>query len=181
MCVAYIGDATVSNWSAKYLQDGLHSSEQMTTVPYNAYMAVMLLGRLLGDSRVQHWGSARTVRVGAVVCAAGFALTALAPTPWVAVVAFAVVGLGISVIVPQVFAAGGRLFPQQSDAAVARLNIFNYVGFLVGSPLVGGLAGGMGYRAAMAVPMVLVLGILLVAPSFGAEAVPAAEPDTVSA
>ncbi|MFC5906978.1 MFS transporter [Streptacidiphilus monticola] len=181
MCVAYIGDATVSNWSAKYLQDGLHSSEQMTTVPYNAYMAVMLLGRLLGDSRVQHWGSARTVRVGAVVCATGFALTALAPTPWVAVVAFAVVGLGISVIVPQVFAAGGRLFPQQSDAAVARLNIFNYVGFLVGSPLVGGLAGGMGYRAAMAVPMVLVLGILLVAPSFGAEAVPAAEPDTVSA
>ncbi|MPY64946.1 MFS transporter, partial [Streptomyces spongiae] len=38
MTFAYIGDSTVSNWSAKYLQDVLGSSEQMATVPYNVYM-----------------------------------------------------------------------------------------------------------------------------------------------
>jgi hypothetical protein len=63
---------------------------------------------------------------------------------------------------------------------VARLNIFNYVGFLVGSPLVGALAGGLSYRIAMLVPMVLVLTILLVAKSFGAPAVVPAEADTVA-
>jgi MFS family permease len=180
MCVAYIGDATVSNWSAKYLQDGLHSSHQTSTLAYWAYMAVMLVGRLLGDSRIQRWGSVRTVQVGAVVCAAGFLLVSVSPGPWSAVVAFGLVGLGISVIVPQVFAAGGRLFPGASDAAVARLNIFNYVGFLVGSPLVGALAGGLSYRIAMLVPMALMLTILLVVQSFGARAVPAVEPDTVA-
>ncbi|MEY9939228.1 MFS transporter [Streptacidiphilus sp. MAP5-3] len=182
MCAAYIGDATVSNWAAKYLQEGLHSSEQMTTVPYNAYMVVMLVGRLLGDARVQSWGSVRTVRLGAAVCAVGFLLVSLSPTSWVAVAAFAVVGLGISVIVPQVFAAGGRLFPKDSDAAVARINIFNYVGFLVGAPLVGGLAGAMGYRIAMLVPMVLILSVFLVSRSFGAGAVTGAEAgaDTVT-
>ena len=170
MTVAYIGDATVSNWSAKDLLDGLHSSHQTSTIPYNAYMAVMLLGRLLGDGRVQRWGSVRTVQIGAVVCALGFLLVAVAPGPWTAIVAFGLVGLGISVVVPQVFAAGGRLFPGASDAAVARLNIFNYVGFLVGSPLVGAIAGGLNYRIAMLVPMLLVLLILLVAKSFGAHA-----------
>ncbi|MDX5578459.1 MFS transporter, partial [Streptomyces sp. ID01-9D] len=38
MTFAYIGDSTVSNWSAKYLQDVLGSSEQLATVPYNVYM-----------------------------------------------------------------------------------------------------------------------------------------------
>ena len=180
MCVAYIADATVSNWSAKYMQDLLHSSARMHSMPYAAYMVVMLLGRLFGDGRVQRWGSVRTVQLGAVVCAVGFLLVALAPGDWTAVVAFAVVGLGISVVVPQVFAAGGRLFPGASDAAVARLNIFNYVGFLVGSPLVGALAGGLSYRIAMLVPMVLVLAILAVSKAFGAPAVVPAEADTVA-
>jgi len=168
MAVTYIGDSTVSNWSAEYLQSGLHSSDQLSTVPYNAYMVVMLVARVLGDGRVRRFGAVRVVAAGAVVCAAGFLLVVAAPGAWFAVLGFAVVGLGISVIVPQVFAAGGRRFPAGSDAAVARLNIFNYVGFLVGSPLVGGLAGATGYRAAMAVPMVLLLAVLLVARSFGA-------------
>ncbi|NNN38244.1 MFS transporter, partial [Streptomyces sp. S3(2020)] len=49
MTFAYIGDSTVSNWSAKYLQDVLGSSEQMATVPYNVYMITTLIGRGLGD------------------------------------------------------------------------------------------------------------------------------------
>jgi predicted MFS family arabinose efflux permease len=181
MCVAYIADATVSNWSAKYMQDLMHTSKQMYAIPYAAYMVVMLLGRLLGDGRVQRWGSVRTVRLGAVVCAVGFALVAAAPEQWTAVVAFAVVGLGVSVVVPQVFAAGGRLFPGASDAAVARLNIFNYVGFLVGSPLVGAIAVGTDYRWAMLVPMVMVLAILGVSKAFGAAATQPVAVDTVAA
>ena len=153
----------------------------MYAIPYAAYMVVMLLGRLLGDGRVQRWGSVRTVRLGAVVCAVGFALVAAAPEQWTAVVAFAVVGLGVSVVVPQVFAAGGRLFPGASDAAVARLNIFNYVGFLVGSPLVGAIAVGTDYRWAMLVPMVMVLAILGVSKAFGAAATQPVAVDTVAA
>ena len=49
MTFAYIGDSTVSNWSAKYLDDVLGSSEQMATVPYNVYMVTTLIGRGLGD------------------------------------------------------------------------------------------------------------------------------------
>jgi predicted MFS family arabinose efflux permease len=69
--------------------------------------------------------------------------------------------------VPQTFAAAGRLFPGASDTAIARLNIFNYVGFLVGSPLVGALGDAWSYRGAMLVPMVLVLVTLVYARSFG--------------
>ncbi|WUE32492.1 MFS transporter [Streptomyces sp. NBC_00498] len=166
MSFAYIGDSTVSNWSAKYLQDVLGSSEQMSTVPYNVYMVMTLVGRSVGDVGVRRFGAVAVVRFGAVVAAAGFGVVALAPGEWVGILGFTLLGLGLCVIVPQTFAAAGRLFPKASDAAVARLNIFNYVGFLVGSPLVGAIGDAWSYRGAMLVPMALVLMTLVYAPSF---------------
>jgi MFS family permease len=169
MCFAYIGDSTVSNWSAKYLQDVLGSSDQMSTVPYNVYMVTTLLGRSIGDFGVRRFGAAAVVRAGAVVAAVGFAVVAAAPGAWVGMLGFTLLGLGLCVLVPQTFAAAGRLFPGASDAAVARLNIFNYVGFLIGSPLVGALGDLWSYRGAMLVPMVLVLVTLVYARSFETE------------
>ncbi|MFF2571476.1 MFS transporter [Streptomyces sp. NPDC058084] len=169
MTFAYIGDSTVSNWSAKYLQDVLHSSEELATVPYNAYMVTTLLGRSVGDFGVRRFGAVLVVRCGAVLAALGFAVVAVAQGPWVGMAGFTVLGLGLSVIVPQTFAAAGRLFPGASDAAVARLNVFNYVGFLVGSPLVGALGDAWSYRGAMLVPMLLVLVTVVYATSFGAQ------------
>ncbi|WP_151485194.1 MFS transporter [Streptomyces albicerus] len=166
MAVAYIGDSTVSNWSAKYLQDVLGSSEQLATVPYNVYMVTTLLGRAVGDLGVRRFGAVAVVRAGALVAAVGFAVVAAAPGAWVGMLGFTLLGFGLCVIVPQTFAAAGRLFPGAADAAIARLNIFNYVGFLVGSPLVGALGDAWSYRGAMLVPMVLVLVTLVYARSF---------------
>lgn len=167
MAFAYIGDSTVSNWSAKYLQDVLGSSEQMATVPYNLYMVTTLLGRSVGDFGVRRFGAVAVVRGGSVLAAAGFGMVAAAPGAWSGMLGFTMLGLGLCVIVPQTFAAAGRLFPGASDVAVARLNVFNYVGFLVGSPLVGVLGDAWSYRGAMLVPMTLVLATLVYARSFG--------------
>ncbi|MFF4970204.1 MFS transporter [Streptomyces sp. NPDC001037] len=169
MTFAYIGDSTVSNWSAKYLKDVLGSSEQLATVPYNVYMVTTLAGRAIGDFGVRRFGAAAVVRLGALVAAGGFAVVAVAPDAWLGMLGFTLLGLGLCVLVPQTFAAAGRLFPGASDAAVARLNIFNYVGFLVGSPLVGALGDAWSYRGAMLVPMALVLVTLVYARSFAAQ------------
>ncbi|MEU0375118.1 MFS transporter [Streptomyces sp. NPDC006283] len=187
MTFAYIGDSTVSNWSAKYLQDVLRSSEELATVPYNAYMVTTLIGRAVGDLGVRRFGAVAVVRGGAVLAAAGFGVVAVAPGAWIGILGFTLLGLGLCVLVPQTFAAAGRHAEQshaehshagdkdagesdstgRSDAAVARLNVFNYVGFLIGSPLVGALGDAWSYRWAMLVPMVLVLVTLVYARSFG--------------
>ncbi|MDQ0811964.1 putative MFS family arabinose efflux permease [Streptomyces sp. B3I7] len=175
MTFAYIGDSTVSNWSAKYLQDVLGGSEQLATVPYNVYMVTTLVGRSLGDWGVRRLGAATVVRLGAVVAAVGFAVVAVAPGAWVGMLGFTLLGLGLCVLVPGTFAAAGRRAFEQggaeaSDTAIARLNVFNYVGFLVGSPLVGALGDAWSYRGAMCVPMVLVLATLAYARSFAPRA-----------
>ncbi|GAA2230004.1 MFS transporter [Streptomyces nogalater] len=174
MTFTYIGDSTVSNWSAKYLKDVLGGSEQLATVPYNVYMVTTLAGRAVGDLGVRRFGAVTVVRLGALVAAGGFAVVALAPGAWVGMLGFTLVGLGLCALVPQTFAAAGRHAferhgPGASDAAIARLNLFNYVGFLIGSPLVGALGDAWNHRGAMLVPMVLILVTLAYARSFAAQ------------
>ncbi|MEV7778243.1 MFS transporter [Kitasatospora sp. NPDC088351] len=166
MAFAYIADASVSNYSVKYLTDGLGSPKDVAKLSYLGYMVAMLLGRALGDRAVQRWGAVPVVRGGAALAALGFAVAAAAPGAGAGIAGFTVLGFGICAIIPQVFAAGGRLFPADSDAAVARLNLFNYVGFLVGSPLVGAIAGASSYRWALLAPMLLVLAVLPLAGRF---------------
>ncbi|MFI9629468.1 MFS transporter [Streptomyces sp. NPDC052042] len=168
MSFAYIGDSTVSNWSAKYLHDVLGSSEQLSTVPYNVYMVTTLLGRTVGDLGVRRFGAVAVVRFGSVLAAAGFAVVATAGGAWVGMLGFTMLGFGLCVVMPQTFVAAARMFPGASETAIARLNVFNYVGFLIGSPLVGVLGDAWSYRGAMLVPMVLVLATLVYAKSFDA-------------
>ncbi|HJD84461.1 MFS transporter [Kitasatospora aureofaciens] len=166
MACAYIADASVSNYSVKYLTDVLGSREDLAKLSYLGYMVAMLLGRALGDRAVQRFGAVAVVRGGAALAALGFGLAAVAPAAWAGIASFTVLGFGICAIIPQVFAAGGRLFPADSDAAVARLNLFNYVGFLIGSPLVGAVADASSYRWALLAPMLLVLAVLPLAERF---------------
>ncbi|GGP92959.1 MFS transporter [Streptomyces roseolilacinus] len=170
MAFAYLGDATVSNWSATYLRDVLGGSEALATLPYSAYTATTLLGRAVGDLAVRRYGAVAVVRGGVLLASGGFAAVAAAPGPWTGIAGFTVLGLGLSVVVPQTFAAAGRHAAghgrRAADAAVARLNVFTYAGVLVGSPLVGALGEAWSPRWAMAVPPALLLAALPYTGSF---------------
>jgi len=86
----------------------------------------------------------------------------LAPGPVGGIAAFTLLGLGLSVVLPQAFVAADALDPTRSGVAVARVNVFNYVGFVAGAPLVGGLAELVPLRTAFAaiVPVTLVIALL---------------------
>jgi MFS family permease len=126
----------------------------------------MLIGRTAGDRIVRRFGPAGVVSVGGVVGGLGLGLVAAAPTPAVGIAGFAVVGLGLSLVVPQSFSAAGRLDPAGTGVAIARVNLFNYVGFVVGAGLIGAVAESASLRLAFVVPAVLAAGIVALAPSF---------------
>jgi MFS family permease len=94
----------------------------------------------------------------------------LAPSPYLAIVAFAVTGLGFCVLPPKCFSATSKLDPTGSGIAISRVNVFNYAGFVLGAALVGGIVGGVGgsagWRAAYAAPLVLTLVIIALAAGF---------------
>jgi MFS family permease len=169
----YVADSATFNWSAIYLHDALHGSTSVAALGVFAYVIFQMLGRTGADRLVRRFGPARTVAAGGLIGAAGLAVVVVAPRPLVGLVGFALVGLGLCVVVPQSFSAAGALDPTGSGIAVARVNLFNYIGFVVGAVLIGAVAHGTNLRWAFGVPAVLALTIVALARSFNVAADPA--------
>ncbi len=162
----YVADSGTSTWSADYLHEVLDTSKSVAALALAAYLTTSLVSRLVGDHAVRRFGAPTVVRVGGIGGTLGLLLVVVAQEPVVAITGFAVLGLGIGVIAPLAFAAAGELSPGSADTVVAQLNVFNYIGVVVGGAVVG-LFGSAGVlRAGFLVPMVLTLVIVALAPAF---------------
>ena len=153
IALAYLGDSTVSSAGGVYMEKELMAHGWQYTAVYAVYSVPLMIGRFSGDKLTDRFGGVLIARTAAVCAVLGFVLVGLAPDAWAALAGFAVVGLGISVMAPLTFAAAGRLDPHETGIAVARLNVFNYVGFLLGAPLLTSLwQAGLPYRPGWAIP-----------------------------
>ncbi|WP_043631447.1 MFS transporter [Nonomuraea candida] len=178
LCLAmgflYVGDAAVSNFSTVFMKDVLVAEPWVIPLAYVAYQATTLAVRLGGDFAVRRYGPAAIVRIGGVIATLGFLGVVLAPNQPLGIVAFGLTGVGLAVVAPQSFSAAGRLDPAGTGVAIARVNLFNYVGFIVGAALVGGLADAVDMRVAFAAPLVLAAAIVALAPGFAPKPTPTA-------
>lgn len=178
----YVADSATQSWSTIYLHDVLLASAGVAPLGYAAYQGTSLISRLAGDHLVRRVGAARVVRIAALIGAAGLAMAVAAPAPWLAIAGFAVLGIGIAVVAPLTFAAAGRLAAVDpsgqpvtdparqraaSDAIIARVNQFNYLGFVLGGVLTGLVASGSDMRIGFIVPLVGIVLILPIARVFG--------------
>ena len=154
----------MSAWSTLYLQDGLHSGPSIAPLAYAGYLGVVLLGRLVADPLVARWGRTSTGLIGVLVALAGCLLVVAAHLPGPAVVGFALAGAAAGLLVPVAFSWAGELLPARSDEVIARVNLFNYGGALVGAVALGALAGNapaLGFGFALpAVALLLALPLL---------------------
>ncbi|MDM7830474.1 MFS transporter [Cellulomonas edaphi] len=165
--VAYFAiDNGTQSWSTTYLEKTLDASSSVAPLGAAAYLATTLASRLVGDAWVRRWGRVRVVRTASLIGAAGFVLVVAAPAPFVAILGFAVAGAGLGLVAPLCFATVGVLAPDHADAVVARLNVFNYVGTLLGAVLLPLIGTATSYRVAFALPLVLALLVAVIAGGF---------------
>lgn len=135
--LAMSGEGAVLDWSALHLEGGLGMSPEFAAIGFAAFSATMAAGRFTGDWMRGHFGAVTLVRASAFVAAAGLALALTVPVPALAVVGFAIVGLGVANIVPVLFGAAGALPGQSSGSAIAAVATMGYMGFLAGPPVIG--------------------------------------------
>ncbi|WP_326825648.1 MFS transporter [Streptosporangium sp. NBC_01756] len=165
MAFLYVGDAAVSNYGTVYMEKALGATGWLVPFAYLVYQAAMLAVRIPGDLAVRRYGPAPVVRVGAVLAAVGTLGVVVAPGALVAVLSFGLVGIGLSVIAPQSFSAAGRL-GAGAETAIARVNVFNYVGFLIGAAVVGTVNDTVDVRTAFIPAAVMVALIVPLARGF---------------
>jgi MFS family permease len=191
LVVFYMVDTTAATWGPVYLARSFDAPGNLVALATFPYLVTSIVVRLAGGHLVTRFGVTAVLRVGAVVASGALALVALAPTWQVAVAGFTVLGAAVALVAPLSFSAAGRIAAgtagtasdpvagaagaatapaaepdrARTDAVIARFNQFNYVGALLGAVLTG-LVGADNLRLGFALPAVLVLALVPLAPAF---------------
>jgi MFS family permease len=130
-------EGVANDWSALELKTILGAPASTAAFAYGTYAATMTIGRLLADRVSGHFGSAAVLRYGAAAGAAGLTVVAFAPWIWLALVGWALFGLGLSGCVPQLFSAAGHTDPASAGTNVSRVAGLGYLGMLAGPAVIG--------------------------------------------
>lgn len=188
LVVFYMVDTTAAAWGPVYLARSFDAPGNLVALATFPYLVTSIVVRLAGGRLVTRFGVAPLLRVGAIMACGALALVALAPSWQVAVVGFTILGAAVALVAPLSFSAAGRIAagtagtandpvagtaagpaPEpdraRTDAVIARFNQFNYVGALLGSVLTG-FVGADNLRLGFALPAVLVLALVPLAPAF---------------
>ena len=170
---AFVIEGGMENWGAIFLERDLEASPGVSALAPAAYGGAMMLGRLSGQWLESRLGDAMLFAGAMVVALLGLVGAAAAPNVPLAIAAFFVGGAGISIAAPALFGAGGRLAtPEERGRALATVTTLGYLGFLVGPPLVGGLAEAIGLRAGFAALALLAVALVAATPRLGLSARP---------
>lgn len=151
----FLAEGAASDWSAVYLHSSLGADVGVAALGYTVFAVAMTAGRLVGDRLIHAFGAIRVVRLCTMLAALGFGTALVAGTTAVVMVGLAVMGLGLSLAVPQVFSSAAALgAPGPSLALVTGCG---YVGLMAGPPLIGGAATVVGLPTALGLLVVVLV------------------------
>jgi predicted MFS family arabinose efflux permease len=155
--ILFLAEGAVLDWSAVFLAEVRGMSTAHAGLGYAAFAATMTLGRLTGDRVVMRLGPRVTVIGGAILAAAGLALATLIPSALVAVLGYALVGVGCSNIVPVMFSMAGKQNEMPESVAVPAITTMGYAGVLLGPALIGFVAHATSLATALLILAMLLL------------------------
>ncbi|WP_245456935.1 MFS transporter [Mesorhizobium sp. M7A.F.Ca.CA.004.04.1.1] len=138
--LAMISEGAVLDWAALYLRQELGADLAVAGLAYAGFSGVMAVTRFFGDGIRNRFGAVTTLRVSALVAAVGMLVAGLAPSPWLAIAAFAFCGFGIANMVPIIFSAGGNQEGMSSGTGMSVVTTIGYCGILVAPSAIGFVA-----------------------------------------
>ncbi len=144
---AMVPEGAAIDWSAIYLRQDLNVDIAASGFGFAAFSATMALFRFVGDRIRNRIGAVGTVRLSLLVAVAGLTLIGLAVNLPVVLAGFALLGVGLSNIVPIAFSAAGNVDGLKPGIGIAIATTFGYSGILIAPAAIGVLAERFGFPA----------------------------------
>ena len=159
--LAMASEGAIVDWSGLYLKEITMAPEAFIGSGFLAFSVAMTLGRFLGDGISARFGSVKLVALGAIIAVVGYFLV-LSELTFLAILGFALNGLGFSVMVPELFRIGGNMKGIDSSQGVSFIAGTGYAGFLLGPVILGFLAESSSLRLSFYTLLAAAFVVLLV-------------------
>ena len=157
-CVA-MSEGAMADWSSLYYRQVVHELSKVSTVGYTAFALCMTLGRFFGDRLLQAFGYSTVLKLNGILVCIGMSLALAINSPGAVIIGFALVGLGVSSVIPIVYMLSAKSKSMAPSAAIAAVSSIGFMGFLFGPPIIGFIAQETGLRVALSI--VAFLGMMI--------------------
>jgi len=161
MALAFgLSEGTALDWSALHVTSVANVDSTTGSLGLVAVCGLMVAIRLIGDRLVARFGRRAVIRFGGLCAAAGYLTVSFVSGLPLLILGWGLVGFGVGMIAPQVYAVAGHIGGGRVLAVVVT---FGYAAFLMGPGLMGFVVRQLGIHYAMVVPAALCVGILYLA------------------
>jgi MFS family permease len=152
-------EGAMADWSALYYQSVLEDVTVKSTTGFTAYAFTMSIGRFTGDKLIHWMGYRKVLMMDALLIAGGMGLALASSLPVLVIIGFALVGYGVSTVIPIAYMVAGRSKTMRPSVALAAVSTVGFTGVLIGPPVIGFIAHEIGLRSALALVVVLAIGV----------------------
>jgi fucose permease len=146
-----VAEGVMYDWCVLYLQQEVGLPQAQAALGYAAFSAAMAVSRFGGDALRERFAERSLLCAGAMLAALAMTGVLLAGTPSVAFIGFVLVGAGLAPVAPILYNAATRVPGVSRAAAIASVSSLGYFGFMIGPPLIGGLASATSLTVALGV------------------------------
>jgi MFS family permease len=162
ICFGMLAEGVMYNWSVLYVKQELHTTQSFAAFGYVCFAAATAAMRFAGDAVRARVAERQMLFAGPALAAVAMLLVVLTATPWMALLGFAFIGIGLATVVPILYNAATRVPGVSPAAAIASVSSIGYVGFMIGPPIIGAIAHASSLTLAMsflsAASIILVIG-----------------------
>lgn len=143
-------EGVMFDWSGVYFKDILKVPGALVIVGYSAFMIMMALGRFLGDAVIIKYGRKLVLQICGLLISIGLFTAVFFPYLLPCTLAFMLVGMGVSVVVPTLFSIAGKNPNLPTSESITIVSSVSFLGFLMGPPVIGYISEAFGLRFSFA-------------------------------
>ncbi len=137
--IVLFNEGAVEHWSNLFLFDVIKVSESTAGLGFIVFSLTMTIGRFLGDGFSTKFGSLKTILFGSLLAFFAYLLIITASL-YVTVIGFGFLGLGLSVIIPEIYRVAGKTKELETSFAISIVSGIGFIGFLVGPVILGAIS-----------------------------------------
>ena len=157
-------EGAMFDWSGVYFKDVVHAPASLVILGYTSFMIMMAIGRFVADYFISKIGRKLLLQICGLIISAGLFTSVLFPYLISSTIAFMLVGIGVSSIVPTVYSTAGKHSKIPPGIALATVSSVSFLGFLMGPPLIGYISAAAGLRYSFALIGIFGIGIFFIVP-----------------
>ena len=145
MLTAGATELSMTQWASAFAESGLKVSKAMGDLMGPCMFALFMgVGRVIQFKLVEKIDLLRYLLICAMICTVSYLLAALAPSPVLSLLGFALCGFGVAAMWPGTLSLGAAALPFGGTAMFALLALCGDIGCAVGPALVGFVSGAAG-------------------------------------